>query len=294
MDAQALISNLGNAERLPKDTLTECLRRREEMVPAFISLLTKAANIEPIDDEEASALFLIIHLLAEMKVTDTFVPLIRLIQRDMDTIDRILGDAKTETSHKVIISVFDGNVDALYEVMNNPAAYEFARNSAFRAWTYFVATGAIDRAEAERYLAECFDTLQPQEQDYVWVSWLDSVAILGFESLRPLAKKACETELVSPMNMNFDDFEQVLEEAHTHTDNEAFLRDNRLEPFTNTIETFSKWYGYSEEYIRNKRQQQNQVRMGNADTITNQYRNVGRNHPCPCGSGKKFKKCCLN
>jgi len=20
---------------------------------------------------------------------------------------------------------------------------------------------------------------------------------------------------------------------------------------------------------------------------------VGRNHPCPCGSGKKFKKCCL-
>jgi len=21
---------------------------------------------------------------------------------------------------------------------------------------------------------------------------------------------------------------------------------------------------------------------------------VGRNEPCPCGSGKKYKKCCLN
>ena len=21
---------------------------------------------------------------------------------------------------------------------------------------------------------------------------------------------------------------------------------------------------------------------------------VGRNDPCPCGSGKKFKKCCMN
>jgi len=21
---------------------------------------------------------------------------------------------------------------------------------------------------------------------------------------------------------------------------------------------------------------------------------IGRNDPCPCGSGKKFKKCCLN
>ncbi len=24
------------------------------------------------------------------------------------------------------------------------------------------------------------------------------------------------------------------------------------------------------------------------------FQNVGRNDPCPCGSGKKFKKCCLN
>ncbi len=23
-------------------------------------------------------------------------------------------------------------------------------------------------------------------------------------------------------------------------------------------------------------------------------RGIGRNSPCPCGSGKKFKKCCLN
>lgn len=22
--------------------------------------------------------------------------------------------------------------------------------------------------------------------------------------------------------------------------------------------------------------------------------NIGRNAPCPCGSGKKFKKCCMN
>ncbi len=25
----------------------------------------------------------------------------------------------------------------------------------------------------------------------------------------------------------------------------------------------------------------------------NLFRNVGRNDPCPCGSGRKYKKCCL-
>jgi uncharacterized protein YecA (UPF0149 family) len=25
----------------------------------------------------------------------------------------------------------------------------------------------------------------------------------------------------------------------------------------------------------------------------NPFKGVGRNDPCPCGSGKKFKRCCL-
>ena len=27
---------------------------------------------------------------------------------------------------------------------------------------------------------------------------------------------------------------------------------------------------------------------------TRKFPKIGRNHYCPCGSGKKFKKCCLN
>ena len=30
-----------------------------------------------------------------------------------------------------------------------------------------------------------------------------------------------------------------------------------------------------------------------SNPITNPLKSVGRNDPCPCGSGKKYKKCCL-
>ena len=30
----------------------------------------------------------------------------------------------------------------------------------------------------------------------------------------------------------------------------------------------------------------------NSGTIHNENRKVGRNDPCPCGSGKKYKQCC--
>jgi hypothetical protein len=29
------------------------------------------------------------------------------------------------------------------------------------------------------------------------------------------------------------------------------------------------------------------------ETFKKKYTDVGRNDPCPCGSGKKFKKCCM-
>ena len=32
----------------------------------------------------------------------------------------------------------------------------------------------------------------------------------------------------------------------------------------------------------------------NSQTLVNDGPHVGRNEPCPCGSGKKFKKCCLS
>ncbi len=31
---------------------------------------------------------------------------------------------------------------------------------------------------------------------------------------------------------------------------------------------------------------------GPIETVRRQGRKVGRNEPCPCGSGKKYKKCC--
>jgi hypothetical protein len=37
----------------------------------------------------------------------------------------------------------------------------------------------------------------------------------------------------------------------------------------------------------------NEIASGIAESKTPDGANVGRNYPCPCGSGKKFKKCCL-
>ena len=53
-----------------------------------------------------------------------------------------------------------------------------------------------------------------------------------------------------------------------------------------------------ESFQRKKRRELEQARMagsGEAQTVQQVVRGaakVGRNDPCPCGSGKKYKKCC--
>ena len=61
-------------------------------------------------------------------------------------------------------------------------------------------------------------------------------------------------------------------------------------PFDDTIEELSGWYAYSPEYLERKNARRG---FGPGEPASNPYREVGRNDPCPCGSGKKFKKCCL-
>jgi preprotein translocase subunit SecA len=51
------------------------------------------------------------------------------------------------------------------------------------------------------------------------------------------------------------------------------------------------------EFQRRKRRELEQARMAGGDaqgSVQQVVRGdkVGRNDPCPCGSGKKFKKCC--
>lgn len=49
------------------------------------------------------------------------------------------------------------------------------------------------------------------------------------------------------------------------------------------------------EYMLNPKAFTSQPRMGNPENMTfvHDTPKVGRNDACPCGSGKKYKKCCM-
>jgi len=296
--AAILIDELARAEALPRDAIRQCVERRDEFVPIFLRILRDHADeLGDMDDIEP-ALFFIVHILGELGEQRAFAPLMDSLAGEPERVDEMLGGAITENLPKILISVFDGDTERLCGLMNNPDADEFVRLAAFEAWTYYVAVGRIDRTEAEQYLTAAFETLQPRDDNYVWVAWLEAIAHLGFADLRETVRKAFELGRVSPTILGFDDFDEILDKAKRSDNLVAFLAEDRIAPFTDTIEVLSTWHCFSEEYIRAKAQAKREAArpiqpFQPVHTATNPLRNVGRNDPCPCGSGKKFKKCCL-
>jgi hypothetical protein len=65
------------------------------------------------------------------------------------------------------------------------------------------------------------------------------------------------------------------------------------EPFGDVVDELSGWAGFKPKQQRDQIASSPRPNPWPAMPAHNPFRNVGRNDPCPCGSGKKFKKCCI-
>lgn len=53
-------------------------------------------------------------------------------------------------------------------------------------------------------------------------------------------------------------------------------------------------YGMLEELTKHITSPYEKIKVDSRMILKPEYQNIGRNQMCPCGSGKKYKKCCLN
>jgi len=196
-------------------------------------------------------------------------------------------------------SVFDGDPHPIYDIILDANADEYVRARMCDALALLVLQGRLDRSEAASFLRDCWMSLQPREGCYVWVGWESAMALLGLTELKSLVKEAFDRGIIHPDWISYGEFEADLEHAIQNPTEPWRAWDGEFTLFGDTIEELSTWYRFSEEY------KQERERVRNAppaplfpllanEPITNPLRGVGRNDPCPCGSGKKYKKCCLH
>ncbi|HXW26145.1 MAG TPA: DUF1186 domain-containing protein [Xanthobacteraceae bacterium] len=301
MDVQEILEGLTNDDGLPVEAIRAAEADRAAMVPAFLEAIENYLSGDEVARDKPSPIFFIFHLLGSWREKSAYRPLARLLALPRDEIGPVIGGAITESTHRVMAAVFDGDPQPLYDVILNENADEFVRSRMLEALAMVTLRGEVGREEIAEFLRLCFPKLQAEPGCFVWNGWQSAVAFLGLEETTPLVKEAFEKKWIDPSWLGFEDF---LEDLTLAVEQPGAPRSvgpaDEYTVFGDTIEELSTWYCFSPKYEEDKRRaaeaktRKEPLWDATQGRAINPFKNVGRNDPCPCGSGKKFKKCCLD
>ena len=276
MDAD-LVAILTEETHLPAEALKRAVQAPETIAEPVLALLERAAeDADAIEDEETNLLFWGLHALAAARDTRVFPPLMRLMRQDGEAVDGLLGDAATETLPAVIASTFDGGTASLARLILDSAADDFLRNSAFNALGFLTRQGRIPLEEAEALLVRFDEARAAVEGAPAWIGWEEAIAYLGLTALAPRVEAARRDGRITDEFSDLPWFRKALRQASAEPPDLGAFDAHRYAYLDDPVAALA-WT--AEAY---------------GQPVKNPFKDVGRNDPCPCGSGKKYKKCCLN
>ncbi len=289
-----LIQELAAAIHLPEDALRRAMADPDAILLPVMVFLLRAADAgieegtEPLNSAESNVLFWGIHVLAAVGEGRIYDPLMSLLHRDDEAIASALGDDFHVTLPGIVANTFDGDADRLFAAIAGEVPDGLTRMELFHALALLTADGEIDRETVRNFLVRFDDERLGEDSEEAWQGWEDAVALLGFDDLVPRLKAARKDGRNTDLFIDWETVQETLKEA-------------RLQP-----KSRARFASYRIGYLDDPVAALEHTREGAYDHLPkldddgvpiperNPYRDVGRNDPCPCGSGKKFKKCCLD
>jgi hypothetical protein len=299
----------------PRHALRQAVEKKDEMTPYLLKALERAADVpedvlEAEDDSHIYAMF----LLAKFREKRAYPLIIKLASHPPELVDGLLGDIPMEDLANILASVSMGDTSLIAELAENSEAEEFARAAAIRSWLALVVSGDRLREDAIAYYKSLFEGGLEDRNEVVWSELVDAANDLYPEEVYDHIKKAYDDGLVDEYIV---DPEWVDEQIDLGKD--AVLAD--LLEWNHLVEDVSvemrAWFenrergdewdedeDWYEEDEWDEDDEEDELDTGrrmlsalngnnfapNAPYIAPET--AGRNDPCPCGSGKKYKKCC--
>ena len=283
---------------LPRKAIKEALEHKEEITPKLLEMLeyTKE-NLEEIYNEadEFFGYNYAYFLLAEFREQKEFPYLIDLLNKDEEIVEYILGDDYPGNLPRLLASTYNGDDNALFNIIENNETNEFVRCSTLQTFAILYLNGVKDRKFIVDYFKKLLEQKEENDNSYLYEEIIDEVCNLK------LAELTEDIEKILYIVENEEEREEYREKLRDDSkiNRNIYPLKPLYEYIYDTIGIMEEWqcFRYIEDeefensddykickYIIQKREDRH------VDTKID----IGRNDLCYCGSGKKYKKCCIN
>jgi hypothetical protein len=297
-NAPALIATLAAMENPDPVALGLAVMVYDHIAPALHEVLAEFLATEQLTDPDDALLFWGLHIMAAARDQSAFPNMLRLLALPEDTLGPLLGEADITTSSQLIAGTFDGDAASLIAFIEQPELNPFIRWNSFEALAFLTFDKRIDPGETGAFLHR-FYTARPLEPgDPAWYGWMVATGLLGLTGLEQQVRAAFADELIDPTMCDVDFWETLVAAALAAPDDATrFTKEGA--GYTDDIYESLSWvtWNHDDEVDEIDEAMEDVAPLRGWETtnqpVRNPLRDVGRNDPCPCGSGKKYKKCCL-
>ncbi len=238
----------------------------------------------------AHALF----LLMELKAAEALPAALELFRQPEEVLEFWLGDLLTDNIWQVIYAIGQTQLPVLEAFLKEPLNYTYSRTSVSTAISQLALHHPTRRQEVvelyERLLHFYFekqDDTAIVELDFTSLFLSDIVDFNGTE-LTPLIKQFYDANLVD-MYL-YRSWEECLDELNTPDDQRTRSEKRPLQSlFEIRDELYKNELSIDDEMYTQPHPSSHTPLF---QPFIHTQPKTGRNAPCPCGSGKKYKKCC--
>ena len=234
-------------------------------------------------------------LLSHFRETRAHALIAQLFSLPPDTTNALFGDMTTEDLPALLYSTYPGSPEIIKKMLADRKADAFVRSSAATALAYCVAGGHLDRKETLDYLAGFLSA--PREKELFFASVANVICDLYPAEQMGAIRKAFAKKLIDPRMIDLKFFSDVVRTSNPEKSLEIVREDIARYLPEDIHQRLEKWAAFREDEDENEDDESElfldeDVEFDEIDEARAALK-VGRNDPCPCGSGKKFKKCCL-
>lgn len=289
---EVYLQAVATQEKLPVSAIAICTALIEEAGPALRAGLAKAADGEILSPEDDLLAFRGLHILGAARDTLSWPILLSLLRRPADELDIFLDSAITLSLPRIAAGLFDGDAESLFALIADQSVEEFVRSSLFGAATFLTWEGRIERDHMRAFLERFYAVGLAPDRNFAWRGWLLAIALLGQRDLAPLFHRAWDEGRIDPRWQDRADFEKDLTRAEQAPDDIQRFEDVDLGYIEDVVDALS-WTDPGDDDADADATFRDDAEWLPEEPYVNPWRDVGRNDPCPCGSGKKAKKCCL-
>ena len=285
MELQEILSQLTHyTGTFPEEAVRAAIQRSELIIPDLLIALEEVAdNPEKLNDPYYMLPTYAFYLLAQFKEERAYPLLVKLFSTPGDFVLEATGDFVTEDLGRVLASVCGVNIAPIKKMIEDTSIDEYVRSAGLSAITVLVAENKLDREKAIAYFNSLFKEKLEQEQNEVWSSLVCSCCDLGPYDLITEIKNAFSKGLVDSMVV---DFEYVMSLVNNEPEYRISRDYHRYKFIGNVVDEMSWWNAFTEK--------DSSSILWETSSTKPKSEKVGRNDPCPCGSGKKYKRCCLH